>query len=594
MKLKESFTPKAVYRLAVGVSFVLVALAAIVFYIQMDSLSKSARHIAKSGKAQFELEKIAHEIIRYENNIRSYIITNDSAFIKANSSIKSDVFKGLGTIRYNLLYDHENIKDADGLSRLIKERFAMFEETQQALRTANPDPTAIYKKLISGSEKTKTIHSKIYKIIDREAGRLKTHNISHRYDVEYSIITAFALAVFVLVILIFSLNKINRDFQKTKKLNEELNFVNQISDNAEKVAGISHWKINVSTGGYFYSDNFYRIMGVDKASFGNRLEDYKALIHPDDLEEAFNAHQQSLESLTPTSLIYRIVRPSGEIRYISSTGDFTTNSKGELVKIGVTNDVTDEHNSKLALEEKNRSLTLINDELESFNQIVSHDLQEPLRKIQMFISRIEESDYKSISETGKSYFEKIRTSASRMQNLMMDLVDYSRAVKDNRVFAESSLKEVAEDVVQELSLNIQEKNATVEIGPLPNANIIKFQIRQLFVNLISNSLKYSKEDVPPEIKIAAEKIKSDEHYNDIALSDKAYYKITVKDNGIGFKQEFSEKMFQLFKRLDTEKEYSGTGLGLAICKKIAENHNGYISAAGDLGKGSVFSIYLPK
>ncbi|MNX69744.1 Phytochrome-like protein cph1 [compost metagenome] len=181
-----------------------------------------------------------------------------------------------------------------------------------------------------------------------------------------------------------------------------------------------------------------------------------------------------------------------------------------------------------------------------------------------------------------------------MQNLMMDLVDYSKTIKDDKVFVKTNLNKLLEDVVHELALNIEEKNAIIEIGNLPKLNTIPFQIHQLFVNLISNSLKYSKETTSPVIKIKAVKIKNGEKINDIELSDKKYYKITVIDNGIGFKQEFSEKIFMLFKRLETDIDYSGTGIGLAICKKIIENHNGFIKAEGKPDIGSVFILYLPK
>ena len=312
------------------------------------------------------------------------------------------------------------------------------------------------------------------------------------------------------------------------------------------------------------------------------------------MAECLKSHEESLKNLTPTSLVYRIIRADGEIRYINSVGDFTENSNGELVKIGVSYDITEQQNSKFNLEEKNKNLIAINAELESFNQIVSHDLQEPLRKIQMFISRLEGGEIDNVSDTGKDYFTKIKMSANRMQNLMMDLVDYSRTIKENKVFDQIELNDMLDDVVQELAINIEETNAKITVGKLPKINAIPFQIHQLFVNLITNSLKYTKEDSAPVIKITSRKIAAGETVDGIALEDKKYYKIIISDNGIGFKQEFSEKIFALFKRLETEASYNGTGLGLAICKKVVENHNGYIKAKGIPNKGATFTIYLPK
>jgi len=593
MKLKELLTPTLVYRTALGVSFILVISVAIVFHIQMKSLNQSVDLISDSNKKQFELEKIITEIIQRESGIRSYIITKDSLFYENNLQLKRKLFNGLSQLKTGYS-SREDIQNIENLSKDIQKRLALFEEVLAISNSKRTDPALLHAKLIEGNMQTKAIQQKIYKLIDKEVTKLKLHNINHRYDIETSTITAFSLTIITLVVLLFSLNKINLDFVKVRKLNEELKFVNQVSDNAEKVAGISHWKINIKTGKFFYSDNFFRILGLKPHAFEQNLDNFTPFIHPDDVEDAVRQHEESMRNHTPTSMIYRIVRQDGEIRYINSTGDFTHNSKGELVKIGVSNDITEEYTNKLALEEKNRTLIAMNAELESFNQIVSHDLQEPLRKIQMFISRIEDSDFETISEKGRDYFSKIKNAANRMQNLMMDLVDYSKTIKDDKVFVKTNLNKLLEDVVHELALNIEEKNAIIEIGNLPKLNTIPFQIHQLFVNLISNSLKYSKETTSPVIKIKAVKIKNGEKINDIELSDKKYYKITVTDNGIGFKQEFSEKIFMLFKRLETDIDYSGTGIGLAICKKIIENHNGFIKAEGKPDIGSVFILYLPK
>lgn len=593
MKLKELLTPTLVYRTALGVSFILVVTVALVFHIQMKSLNESVDLISDSNQKQFELEKITSEVIQRENSLRSYIITRDSTFLESDLQIKRNLFQCLTKLKSSYSSE-EDIKNIESLRNLMQARFSLFDETLALANSSPVDMPLLNSNIFKGSQQTKVIREKIQQLIQKEITKLKMHNINHRYDIETSTITAFALTILTLVILLFSLNKINLDFQKVKKLNEELKFANQISDNAEKVAGISHWKINIKTGKFFYSDNFYRILGLEPNVFEQNLGNFLPYIHPEDLDETLKEHEESMKKFTPTSMVYRIIRKDGEVRYINSTGDFTYNNKGELVKIGVSNDITDEYNNKLALEEKNKSLVAINAELESFNQIVSHDLQEPLRKIQMFISRIEESESETVTEKGKDYFEKIKSSANRMQNLMIDLVNYSRTIKDDKTFVKTDFNELLEDVVQELSVNIEEKNAKIEIGPMPKINAVQFQIHQLFVNLISNSLKYSKTDTPPVIKIKSGKIGTKEKYGDIVLTDKKYYKITVSDNGIGFKQEFAEKIFLLFKRLETDIDYTGTGLGLAICKKIVENHNGFIVSRGKPDVGSKFTIYLPK
>jgi len=593
MKLKEFLTPTLVYRTALGVSFILVISVALVFHIQMKSLNRSVDLISDSNKKQFELEKLISAITLKENNLRNYVITKDSSYLQDDSIVKENIYTCLDDLKI-LSKKTSGVEHINALDTLIHKRFKLFEETFEIVNKHPVDSTALKTKLKISSEVTSKIRNKVYRIRDHEVSRLKIHNINHRYDIETSTITAFSLTILTLVVLLFSLSKVNHDFREVTKLNNDLRFSNQIADNAEKVAGISHWKINMVTGTYFYSDNFYRLLGLEPNAFSNNLDNYLPYIHPEDLPEAVREHEESLKNRTPTNLTYRIIRPNGEIRYINSVGDFTHNAKGELVKIGVSYDITDQQNSRMTLEEKNKTLLAINAELESFNQIVSHDLQEPLRKIQMFISRIESGEMQTISEKGQDYFLKIKTSANRMQNLMMDLVNYSRTIKGNKIFDKTDLNEVLADVIQELSFNIEEKNAVINTEPLPTIKVITFQINQLFVNLIANSLKYSKDGVSPIIHVKTEKIKDAEVIDGTTITDKKYYKFIVSDNGIGFKQEFSEKIFVLFKRLETEGVYTGTGLGLAICKKIVENHNGFIKADGVPNKGSVFTFYLPK
>ena len=246
------------------------------------------------------------------------------------------------------------------------------------------------------------------------------------------------------------------------------------------------------------------------------------------------------------------------------------------------------------LEDKNAKLIIINSELESFNNIVGHDLQEPLRKIQMFISRIESKEFlETSSETTVGYFSKIKLAAQRMQNLMTDLVNYTRTVKADRIFEQVDLNEIFGEITEELSLIIEEKQAKISIDQLPTILGTRFQIQQLFINLVSNALKYVKPDVRPVIDVRLVHF-DNEIVNGKRIDALDYYKITVSDNGIGFEQKHADKIFLLFKRLETDESYKGTGLGLAICKKIVDNNNGLITAVGIPDKGSVFTVYLPK
>lgn len=273
-------------------------------------------------------------------------------------------------------------------------------------------------------------------------------------------------------------------------------------------------------------------------------------------------------------------------------GSFVKDGNGDLIKIGVNYDITSQYKKTLELEENNKELQYINKELEAFNTIVSHDLQEPLRKIQMFISRIEEKELDSLSEKGKEYFSKVRITANKMQTLLIDLVNYSRTIKGDKVFLETDLNMIIDEILQDLSSNIEDKNAVIQIGELPTIHAIPFQIKQLFINLIFNALKYSKEEVQLQISISSQEITDKEVLDNKIINKEDYYKIVVTDNGIGFDQEYAEKIFLLFKRLEVDPKYSGTGIGLAICSRIVDNHKGFIKAEGEINVGCKFSVFF--
>ena len=220
-------------------------------------------------------------------------------------------------------------------------------------------------------------------------------------------------------------------------------------------------------------------------------------------------------------------------------------------------------------------------------------MQEPLRKIQTFVTIILENENKNLSEKGKYNFQRMQLAAGRMQQLIDDLLSFSRINTTDHKFEKTDLNVIIEEVKTELKDTIQEKHATIEVAELCTANTIIFQFRQLMYNLISNALKFSKPEVPSHIIIKSRIVKGSLLNNEKLSPDKSYCHITVEDNGIGFEPHFSERIFEVFQKLHGKDVYAGTGIGLAIVKKIVENHNGIITATSELNKGATFDIYIP-
>lgn len=241
-----------------------------------------------------------------------------------------------------------------------------------------------------------------------------------------------------------------------------------------------------------------------------------------------------------------------------------------------------------------RKLEQANAELESFAYVSSHDLQEPLRKIQMYVSRISDQEGANLAGNTQRYFDKITSSAKRMRNLIDDLLVYSRKDTSKDEFTDVDLNLILAQVLENLSERIEETNALIDCESLPVIFGVPFQLRQVFTNLIGNSLKFAKNEARPEITILST-IASKEEIKKIGLiKDPTYYKIAFKDKGIGFPKNMEEKIFEVFYRLHGKGEFEGTGIGLSIVKKIIENHNGKVIAESEMGHGTTFTLYLPK
>ena len=354
------------------------------------------------------------------------------------------------------------------------------------------------------------------------------------------------------------------------------------------------FRINTSTGTFELSNNIYKMLDCESNEF--ETEDipyeYFEFIHPDDLEY-FKSHvEQTIETKEFAPFLYRVITKKNKVKYFKSTGHFDIYN-GDEYFLGLTQDVTDDIKIEDFLILKNKELMQLNAELESFNRIASHDLQEPLRKIQLFISRIEDTEREQLSEKGKAYFDKVRNAVKRMQSLIINLLTYSRIDSTQKDFEKVNLNDVLDKVKEDLTNRIMETNAVINTDKLPTVTGVAFQLEQLFSNLLSNALKYKSIVAKPKVQIVYEKVLASSLPKHVAKESKKYHKISFIDNGIGFEPKHAEKIFKVFQRLHQKTEYSGTGIGLAICEKIVENHNGHIYAKGEVGVGAEFIIYLP-
>lgn len=260
-------------------------------------------------------------------------------------------------------------------------------------------------------------------------------------------------------------------------------------------------------------------------------------------------------------------------------------SNGTYIGIGI--DVSERKQAERKIEKYIKELEWKNRELQEFASVASHDLQEPLRKVQAFGKLLAGEPAENISDNGRDYLSRMIAAAERMQRLIKSLLIYSRISARDTIYKRVDLKEITEKVITDIEISFLEKQPAFEIGDMDQIEADEIQMSQLMQNLIVNSLNYSKKDEPPQVSISTSLIRP------LKNSRKTFCEIHVSDNGIGFDSKYLNKIFMPFERLHGRHEYSGTGMGLAICRKIAERHGGWITAESTPGCGATFIVTLP-
>ncbi len=397
------------------------------------------------------------------------------------------------------------------------------------------------------------------------------------------------------------------EVEQRRKAEEELGIKIKLLNEAQEIARLGHWDWDVITDTVTWSDNLYRIFCVEDVNEVFSYDRYLGRIHHDDKTYVDDLMKQAfIEKKFPT-FYHRVVTPDGHIKTIFANGDVITNDKGEVIRMkGTAQDMTEQRVIEQELRIKTAELEMKNAELEKFAYVASHDLQEPLRKIRTFISRLQ-GENTELAGNGALYLSKVDDAAARMKKLIDDILTFSQiATADtNLTYSKTDLNEVLKTVVSNLEVLIENSGVVIIPAKLPLVDANNTQMYQLFQNLITNAIKFANPERPPVISINASSIKG----ADIVNSDfirahfkfsgqekrlwdaEQFYKITFSDNGIGFEAKFADRIFETFQRL--EKTHEGTGIGLAICKKIAENHHGQIYAESELGKGAAFTVILP-
>ena len=400
--------------------------------------------------------------------------------------------------------------------------------------------------------------------------------------------------------LIGTLRDITDEKKQQKELQENEQKFRLLADSMPQFVWTGDAEGNLN----YFNQSVYNYSGLTPEQI--KQEGWLQIVHLEEQDDNLKKWVHSIQTGEDFNFEHRFRRKDGVYRWQLSRAIPQRDAKGNIqMWVGTSTDIEDQKAFTNRLEKKveertneleikNRELKKMNAELQSFAYVSSHDLQEPLRKIQTFSARILDKEYQSLSANGKDYFGRMQKAANRMQTLIEDLLNYSRTTTENIIFEKADLDELAKEVVRNFTDDVTERNITVDICEKCLVYVIPFQIKQLLFNLLNNSVKFARAEVELEVKIKIDLIKANK-INSKALiyTDKMYCHVAVTDNGIGFEEEYAEKIFEVFQRLHGKSEYDGTGIGLAIVKKIVENHNGIIQATSVVNEGTTFNIYIP-
>jgi len=546
-------------------------------FVAINNLFKSSNLIYHTNQVKDALRTISASVMEAETNKRGFLLTRDSLMLQKRDNALRSLERAQQDLDSLIRDNTEQMMHASTLFKAIEEKKKSINAT--AIEGIYQDVPVTLKTNIDESIRRM---DKVNTLLD-EMTREESSLLEQRTQqfTRLSLIAPFYIIVLflgALLILFFSYFKLNIELLKSQNLHAVL--VKQDEDRVTLAQKL--------------------ILANKELAFQNDEKEMRAS------ELALANAELELQNTTKEQLAGELILANKELAFQNEEKE---KRASELALANVELEFQNKTKEKLAGEliianhelafqnqEKERraaELVAANKELQLFLNISSHDLQEPLRKIQMAASRIESSDYMALSPKGRVHFVKMQEAALSMQTLIEDLLTYSRTNSEERKFENIDLGIIINEVRHDLKESIEEKNAVIEVKEICQANIIRFQFRQLLHNIISNALKFSIPGKPPHIQISANLKPGNACQNDRLKQDMEYCHIRISDNGIGFEPIYREKIFEVFQRLYGKETYKGTGIGLAIVKRIVENHDGCITANGELNKGATFDIYIP-
>lgn len=615
-------------RTQVTIRFLFVIVAIIIgalsylSYSQLDKLKESNKLVNHTNEVKAEIynySSLFKDIILFE---RGFVISKNVKYLnKINHIINlSDIsLKSIKRKTRDNNYYREELETITRIQESIKNHLFLVTYVEQSDNEIN-----IY--LNQQKIKLDRIRQITTHLILTENILLKIRNDALSKANVFTPLVILILLMFCVAILIISYLNINKSLNSKQKLIETLlknekelkaanNALNEKKEEVINLKTNEKFKIIADTMPQFiwtadqygelnfFSESVYNYTGKKEKQF--LIDGWLDIVHPEDREQNIEKWAYSIKTGHPFDYEHRFRRFDGEYRWQLSRALPIKNEAGDIEQwVGTSTDIHEQktflQELEIKVDERTQSLKTINESLEKSNEdlaqfayVASHDLQEPLRKIRTFSQMISEKEIETLSEKGVMLFERINKSAVRMQELINDVLAYSKTGSSNTNFVDVDLNDLIDNIEKQFQLDLSNKDFELFFEKLPTIKGIKVQLEQVFSNLLSNAIKFKQENIKTKVTITytiVDNLKGlgiDNHLS------KRYHLITISDNGIGFENEYKNKMFQVFQQLNPKELFQGTGIGLALVKKIVEGHQGFVDAEGEINVGAKFRLYFP-
>jgi signal transduction histidine kinase/CHASE3 domain sensor protein len=575
----------------------------------MNNYTEEVRLIRHSNRVLTAIQTVMFSVRDAETGHRGYQLTRDTTYLEPYYSSLRLLPSQIAMLDSLLAGDDIQSRRVDTLENKIENQFAIISQILSNAKRSSLYMDRYESSLLAHGKSNMTQVRKLAQdITDHEEAKYKDM-ISNETD--FRTTAPIALLLYTLVALaavtfLFTrvLDSLRSRDQAEEALRESIQNLRKeglareerelVLSEAETLANMGSWKWYESTGNIVWSNGLYPIFNKVPGSHPT-WESFVDHVHPEDRKSAYEFLDNVKARKTRLEMSYRI-EVNGRFRYVMVVARPKENPGTHQVDIlGIVLDLTDQKVYESQLKQFTAELQRSNQDLEQFAYVASHDLQEPLRKIRAFGDRLTAKYQSRLEEQGSDYIARMQSAAARMQILIEELLSFSRVSRPVNFTDNLDVNEIMTEIRDDLETQVKREKATVVIGTLPAIRGERSQIKRLFQNLISNGIKFHKNDKGPRVEVTGSVMRNGDVQNEfnVQLPKLKYARIEVKDDGIGFDEKYIEKIFTIFQRLHGRTEYEGTGIGLAICRKIVSNHSGFITARSVENEGSVFIVILP-